>query len=347
MSSSSANPLLDQTDRKGASSEEPSSSDYYWNSYAHFGIHEEMLKDSVRTKSYRASILQNKHLFKGKTVLDVGCGTGILSMFAAQAGAAHVYAVDMSDIIKQAHQIITANGFGSVITCIQGRIEDIELPVEKVDIIVSEWMGYFLVYENMLKTVIIARDRFLKPGGIMMPDKASLYFVAIEDAKYKDDKINWWENVYGFNMSIIRDLAIKEPIVDIVDAAAVNTTTALAWTMDISTITVAELDFTFEFQLEITRDDYAHALVAFFDIEFSKCHTPIRFSTGPFSDYTHWKQTVFYLPDVLAVSRGDTFKASMRVQPNQKNNRDMNISLHYTFESKYGPINGEIDYTLR
>ena len=77
----------------------PKSGDYYFDSYAHFGIHEEMLKDEVRTISYRNAILRNKHLFEGKVVLDVGCGTGILSMFAAQAGARLVIGVDMSGII--------------------------------------------------------------------------------------------------------------------------------------------------------------------------------------------------------------------------------------------------------
>ena len=87
------------------------SRDYYADSYAHFGIHEEMLKDEVRTRSYRNSIINNPHLFKDKIVLDVGCGTGILCMFAAKAGAKKVIGVDMSNIIDQAQKIIEANGF--------------------------------------------------------------------------------------------------------------------------------------------------------------------------------------------------------------------------------------------
>lgn len=75
------------------SAENMTSKDYYFDSYAHHGIHEEMLKDEVRTGSYKNAILLNRHLFKDKIVLDVGCGTGILCMFAAQAGAKHVFGV--------------------------------------------------------------------------------------------------------------------------------------------------------------------------------------------------------------------------------------------------------------
>lgn len=70
-----------------------------------------MLKDTVRTLSYRNAILQNPHLFKDKVVLDVGCGTGILSMFCAKAGAKMVIGVDMSNILDQAQKIVEKNGF--------------------------------------------------------------------------------------------------------------------------------------------------------------------------------------------------------------------------------------------
>ena len=88
---------------------EMTSKDYYFDSYAHFGIHEEMLKDEVRTLTYRNSMYNNKHLFKDKIVLDVGCGTGILCMFAKKAGAKHVYGIDMSSIIDHAKHIVIDN----------------------------------------------------------------------------------------------------------------------------------------------------------------------------------------------------------------------------------------------
>ena len=86
------------------------------------------------------AILRNEHVFKGKVVLDVGCGTGILSLFAAKAGAAHVYGIDMSSIAEQAKQIVADNGYSDRVTILRGKVEEVVLPVEKVDIIISEWM---------------------------------------------------------------------------------------------------------------------------------------------------------------------------------------------------------------
>ena len=136
------------------------------------------------------AIEQNKHLFDGKVVLDIGCGTGILSMFAARAGAKQVIGVECSSIIEQAKRIIEANGFSEKILLIKGKVEEVELPVDKVDIIISEWMGYFLLYESMLDTVLYARDKWLVEGGLMLPDKSILYLCAIEDADYKAEKID-------------------------------------------------------------------------------------------------------------------------------------------------------------
>ena len=147
----------------------------------------------VRTLTYRNSMWHNKHLFRGKVVLDVGCGTGILPMFAARAGAKMVIGVDMSSIVDHAKQIVKDNKLDDVVTIIRGKVEEISLPegVDKVDIIISEWMGYCLFYESMLDTVLYARDKWLAPNGLMFPDRATLYVCGIEDRQYKDDKIHW------------------------------------------------------------------------------------------------------------------------------------------------------------
>lgn len=96
-------------------------------------------------------------------------------------------------------------------------MEDIELPVQKVDIIISEWMGYFLLYESMLDSVLYARDKYLKQGGKMLPDRAQLYIAAIEDGSYKNQKKNFWNDVYGVDMSCLTPTVMKEPLVDSVD----------------------------------------------------------------------------------------------------------------------------------
>nr|XP_028599713.1 protein arginine N-methyltransferase 8 isoform X8 [Podarcis muralis] len=249
--------------------EEMTSRDYYFDSYAHFGIHE----------------------------------------------------IECSSISDYSEKIVKANHLDHIITIFKGKVEEVELPVDKVDIIVSEWMGYSLFYESMLNTVIFARDKWLKPGGLMFPDRAALYVVAIEDRQYKDFKIHWWENVYGFDMTCIRDVAMKEPLVDIVDPKQVVTNACLIKEVDIYTVKTEDLVFTSAFCLQIQRNDYIHALVTYFNIEFTKCHKKIGFSTAPDAPYTHWKQTVFYLEDYLTVRRGEELYGSISIKPNEKNVR--------------------------
>uniref|UniRef100_A0AAR2IHD4 type I protein arginine methyltransferase n=1 Tax=Pygocentrus nattereri TaxID=42514 RepID=A0AAR2IHD4_PYGNA len=327
--------------------EEMTSRDYYFDSYAHFGIHEEMLKDEVRTLTYRNSMYHNKHIFKDKIVLDVGSGTGILSMFAAKAGAKHVYGIECSSISEYSEKIIKSNHLDNVITIFKGKVEETELPVDQVDIIVSEWMGYCLFYESMLKTVIYARDKWLKPGGFMFPDRATLYVVAIEDRQYKDFKIHWWENVYGFDMTCIRNVALMEPLVDIVDPKQVVTNSCLIKEVDIYTVKLEDLTFTSAFCLQIQRNDYIHALVTYFNIEFTKCHKKTGFSTAPDAPSTHWKQTVFYLEDYLTVRRGEEILGSIAVKPNENNERDLDFTFELDFKGQLCDAAISHDYKMR
>uniref|UniRef100_A0A672JV62 type I protein arginine methyltransferase n=1 Tax=Sinocyclocheilus grahami TaxID=75366 RepID=A0A672JV62_SINGR len=292
--------------------EEMTSRDYYFDSYAHFGIHEEMLKDEVRTLTYRNSMYHNKHIFKDKIVLDVGSGTGILSMFAAKAGAKHVYGVRTQ---------ITHYKF---ITIIKGKVEETELPVDQVDIIISEWMGYCLFYESMLNTVIYARDKWLKPGGFMFPDRATLYVVAIEDRQYKDFKIHCEKKIL---LGSITPPQQEE--------------------VDIYTVKPEDLTFTSAFCLQIQRNDYVHALVTYFNIEFTKCHKKMGFSTAPDAPSTHWKQTVFYLEDYLTVRRGEEILGSITMKPNENNERDLDFTFELDFKGQLCDAAISHDYKMR
>uniref|UniRef100_A0A8C1RGU7 type I protein arginine methyltransferase n=1 Tax=Cyprinus carpio TaxID=7962 RepID=A0A8C1RGU7_CYPCA len=302
--------------------EDMTSKDYYFDSYAHFGIHE-----------VRNSMFHNKHLFKDKVVLDVGSGTGILCMFAAKAGAKKVIGIECSSISDYAVKIVKANKLDHIVTIIKGKVEEVELPVEKVDIIISEWMGYCLFYESMLNTVIYARDKWLKPDGLIFPDRATLYVTAIEDRQYKDYKIHWWENVYGFDMSCIKEVAIKEP--------------PYVYEVDIYTVKIEDLSFTSPFCLQVKRNDYIHALVTYFNIEFTRCHKRTGFSTSPESPYTHWKQTVFYLDDYLTVKTGEEIFGTISMKPNIKNNRDLDFNVDIDFKGQLCEVSKTSEYRMR
>ncbi|XP_035251766.1 protein arginine N-methyltransferase 3 [Anguilla anguilla] len=301
----------------------------YFSSYGHYAIHEEMLKDKVRTESYRDFAYLNPDVFKGKVVLDVGCGTGILSMFAARCGASRVVAVDQSDIVYQAMDIVRSNNLQDVITLIKGRIEDVDLPVEKVDVIISEWMGYFLLFESMLDSVLYARDRYLAEGGSVYPDGCSLSLAAVGDERRHADRIAFWDDVYGFGMACMKKAVAPEASVEVLQPETLISEPAVVQTIDCNTVCVSELEFEADFCLKITHGTLCTAIVGYFDIFFDKnCENKVSFSTGPQCTKTHWKQTVFLLEHPIPVQTGEELKGRIAVRKNRKDPRALLISLN-------------------
>lgn len=170
---------------------------------------------------------------------------------------------------------------------------------------------------------------------MIFPDKCSIHLAGLEDSQYKDEKLNYWQDVYGFDYSPFVPLVLHEPIVDTVERNNVNTTSDKLIEFDLNTVKISDLAFKSNFKLTAKRQDMINGIVTWFDIVFPapKGKRPVEFSTGPHAPYTHWKQTIFYFPDDLDAETGDTIEGELVCSPNEKNNRDLNIKISYKFES--------------
>ncbi|CAG9333582.1 unnamed protein product [Blepharisma stoltei] len=323
-----------------------SNGDYYFDSYDHFTVHEGMLKDNVRTDAYKKAILRNPYLFEDKIVLDIGCGTGILSFFAVQAGAKHVYAVDNSEIAEQAIKIVAKNSLNDKITVLKGKIEEIELPVSSVDIIISEWMGIFLLYEGMINSIIFARDKWLSKNGLLFPDKAKIWVAGLEDASCKDERIEFWNDIYGIDMSPMRKIAIKEPSIDVVEATNLVSTSTPVFEVDLQKCNLEQLSFISTFRLQFTRKDFMHAIVGWFEVIFTHCHKAITLTTSPKCEATHWKHTIFYLEESIPVDVGEILNGAIAVRFSLRFERGLDIKISVNKEGKM-PIHSFQYYRLR
>ncbi|XP_053693656.1 uncharacterized protein LOC128741701 [Sabethes cyaneus] len=299
----------------------------YFNTYSHFGIHHDMLSDYVRTASYRDAILNNDALFKDKTVLDLGCGTAILSMFAAKAGAKEVISVDQSDIIYQAMDIVRRNKINNI-KFVKGRLEDCELPVEKVDLIVSEWMGYFLLFEGMMDSVIYARKQYLKEGGIILPNRCNISLVGYGDTERHDEFIGFWQDVYGFDMSCMKKEVLREATVEVCKPEHVITNANIIANFDLMEVDVDCPNFSYNFELTVKRKCKLTALVGYFDT-FFELPEHVEFSTSPYTKPTHWKQTIFYVEEPIPVEEGQVIKGKFICRRDPKDARSLFITIEY------------------
>lgn len=170
----------------------------------------------------------------------------------------------------------------------------------------------------MLPSVLAIRDRFLKPGGAVLPDIASMYIAGFGEG---GTSLPFWREVYGFDMSCVGkallDEASNAPIVDSLKGEDVVTTTCCFKTFDLTTMSAEEADFTSTFSLKARQkeedlgkavDDrvWCYGVVLWFDTDFSErfCkENPVRLSTSPFEIKTHWAQTLLTLREPIALAR--------------------------------------------
>ena len=131
-----------------------------------------MIRDKDRTDVYRDAL--RAAVRPDSVVLDIGTGTGILALLACRFGARKVYAVEHEGIIQLARQAAAANGFADRIEFIQDMSTRINL-TEKVDVIVSDLHGALPEYGSSLFSIIDARERFLSPGGCLIPSKDTMW----------------------------------------------------------------------------------------------------------------------------------------------------------------------------
>lgn len=214
-------------------------------------------------------------------------------------------------------------------------MEEIELPVKEVDIIISEWMGYFLLYESMLDCVLWARDKYLVKGGKMLPDRAQLYIAAIEDEQYKSQKLGFWKNVYGVDMSALSKAVMKEPIIDMVDSNMIVSNHAMILDLDLVNMKKEDVEFSHKYELVMERHDRMHGLVAWFDTTFSDLENPVVLSTSPYKKYTHWKTVVFYTDHDMRVAKGDVLSGSVAVKKSQTNFRELDVKFSYHLDGQH------------
>lgn len=289
----------------------------YFVSYEDLEVHEIMLTDKRRNLAYKEAIENNKFEIEGKIVLDVGAGTGFLSVLCAKAGAQKVYAVEACrGMIETLKETCRVNEVDEIVNVIEGSVEDVDLP-EKVDVIVSEWMGFYLVHEGMLSSVIHARDKFLKPEGVMIPDKSSIKVCLCKVPSLYD----FWEDVDGVKLSHVgksyRKRYENEPALLNLSQADMASDLVTVADFNLHTVTDDELQcITKEIVAVPKSDGVAQGLCLSFEVSmFGDI-----FSTSSAFPPTHWKQSVIVFPDNVEVeeSEGLAYKIALTRSANPR-----------------------------
>jgi hypothetical protein len=285
--------------------------EWYFRSYGHPSVHRAFVSDSARTDAYRQAILE---LVRPRdVVIDVGTGTGILGMFAAQAGASVVHAIEPTPIIEHARSLAKANGFSQIVFH-QVNAMEFDLDV-KADVILADWIGHFVIWERIFPAVARLRDRCLKPEGRLFPTAVELCVAPICDPKARAAGPEFWDTQpYGLDFSLLREAEYKEPPVSTQRQVSSDTLLAPAQVLhafSARTLAPAALHAftTAPVTYAISRDGDLDGFCGFFRTQLSPSHS---LDTGPDAPPTFYTQQVFPVRP-LPLQAGDQLTLDLAV----------------------------------
>ena len=282
----------------------------YFGAYQHLRHQREMLMDSPRTLAFMKAI--EELVSPNDIVFDVGCGSGILSLFAARKGARKIYAIERSNVINIARKIAEVNGYAHQITFAQCMAESFAC-TDKATVIVSEWLGAFVLRELMFKSFCSVRDGYATAETKCIPSRVRMYIAPVEDAGlWQTAGPGYWtQSVYGFDFTPAHDTECARLGSAIESIPETSLLSERELVHDVDCTTAASQDFYFESRVELVacRKGALHGYAGSFDMQLSPS---VWLDTGSHSQATHWKQLFFPLTGVIPVEKGDQIVVTMR-----------------------------------
>jgi SAM-dependent methyltransferase len=270
-----------------------------------------MVGDELRTQKFQQSI--QSVVQPGMVVIDIGAGSGILSCFAAQAGASRVYAVEREPgAVAMAKTLIRDNGFTEIIRLVQEDAERVWLP-EKADVIVSEWLGAYGVDENMLKPVLIARDRWLKQGGVMIPATVTAWLAPVDHPASREAMF-FASRQYDLNLRVLDPFPGEQAVclANGIERRWLAGEPQMMWETNSSTMVASTASTPYVADLTFTLTGPASALAAWFHAEMPGID-PL--SNAPGQPRTHWGIMLFPIGSSLSCKAGDVLHVGFHCVP--------------------------------